>query len=74
MAKDQLFCGKCGTKYVDIQNKKLCPACGAEVKEGMKFCGMCGAKMDVNQPKFCPNCGSKLAEGTKFCGNCGNKV
>ncbi len=74
MAKDQLFCGKCGTKYVDIQNMKLCPTCGAEVEDGMKFCRMCGAKLNVNQPKFCPNCGSKLAEGTKFCGNCGNKV
>jgi len=71
IAKDKLFCGNCGSKYVTIQK---CPVCGTAIEEGKKFCGMCGAKVDAEQARFCTNCGSKLADGVKFCSNCGAKV
>lgn len=52
----------------------LCPACGASVAAGKKFCGKCGAKI-VSKPKIlCPSCGSEVEEGKKFCGNCGAQI
>ncbi len=44
-----------------------CPKCGAEVLEGLKFCGSCGAQL----VRTCRKCGSPLAPGLKFCGECG---
>ncbi len=49
-----------------------CPDCGAEVEDGMKFCGECGTK--IPQEKICPSCGAANPLTTKFCGECGTKL
>ncbi len=47
-----------------------CPSCGKQNVAGTKFCGDCGAKMEVaNVP--CMKCGAQLREGAKFCSECG---
>lgn len=61
MAKEVLFCSKCGTKneipeepeeveeeIVEIEEpeKKTCPVCEAEVTEDMAFCEVCGTKLE----------------------------
>ncbi len=46
-----------------------CNNCGAEVAEGMKFCGDCGAP--VPQEKKCIACGATIAAKMKFCPECG---
>lgn len=46
-----------------------CSNCGAEVAEGMKFCGDCGAP--VPQEKKCISCGATIALKMKFCSECG---
>ena len=54
----------------------LCANCGAEFKDGEKFCGYCGSPLQQQsqEPKnaFCMNCGAKLDEDSKFCMNCGS--
>ena len=40
------FCPECGTPLVP-----RCPSCGAEAKEGEKFCSNCGAAMDGSKPE-----------------------
>ncbi len=58
----------------------ICPNCGAEIKDGSKFCNKCGFKIEV-QPVAehienitCANCGVALAPGAKFCKRCGTPV
>lgn len=46
-----------------------CANCGAEVEEGMKFCGECGAP--VPQVKKCIKCGAEIPLKMKFCPECG---
>lgn len=48
-----------------------CVKCGAQLREGAKFCNECGAKQEKLQ---CSNCGTELAPGAKFCSDCGTKV
>ena len=60
-----------------VNAQKRCPKCGATIKDGMKFCGSCGADLSELPPLkqlFCPNCGATYQEGTKFCGSCGAKL
>lgn len=52
--------------------KVVCSKCGAEIPEGMKFCGQCGAP--VIREKICPNCGTKNDPKMNFCGQCGTKL
>lgn len=57
-----------------------CKDCGAQMKEGAKFCPECGKKQGLscpacgadisNKAKFCPECGKNLVEKPK-CKNCG---
>ena len=47
-----------------------CPACGAEIREGAKFCADCGAKLDA----ACPSCGAAVEAGQKFCDRCGQDL
>ena len=49
-----------------------CPACGAAIPAGAKFCMNCGQARPV--ARFCPECGTKAADGAKFCMNCGTKL
>lgn len=60
-----------------------CTKCGAEVKEGQKFCTKCGTPVNVNSqpaakqadaPGICLKCGSLLRPGQKFCTKCGEPV
>lgn len=59
MAKEVLFCSKCGAKnevpepetveaeeVEVVQEMKKCPVCEAEVTEDMAFCEVCGTKLD----------------------------
>jgi len=46
-----------------------CTKCGAPLREGAKFCGACGAKIEVR--RFCTECGEELRPGEKFCPQCG---
>lgn len=49
-----------------------CPSCGKSNAAGTKFCGDCGAKMEVAKVP-CIKCGAELREGAKFCSECGTK-
>ena len=54
-----------------------CSQCGAENKDGARFCESCGAPLQqANQgnPTFCPQCGAQLAPGASFCPSCGYRV
>lgn len=47
---------------------KACVKCGAEIKDGARFCPSCGTK----QALVCPQCGKELENpDAKFCPNCG---
>lgn len=54
----------------------ICTKCGAQLNEGMKFCGQCGTPVKEPAPseRFCTTCGTKLAPGTLFCTSCGTKI
>lgn len=57
----------------DVEKKIICTKCSAVVPKGMKFCGNCGAPVEVEKAK-CQQCGAELISGMKFCGNCGAPV
>ena len=44
-----------------------CPKCQFENPESLKFCGNCGAKMEI----ICPKCNAPNPAQFKFCGECG---
>ena len=48
----------------------ICPACGFENPERMKFCGKCATVLVTT----CPSCGSENPPGFKFCGSCGTDL
>ena len=47
-----------------------CKACGVELRQGARFCDMCGTKVE----KICPSCGETLRDQAKFCDLCGVKL
>ncbi|MFL5963267.1 MAG: AAA family ATPase [Gaiellaceae bacterium] len=48
----------------------VCPTCGAENSESVKFCGECGSALAL----ACPACGAPNAPDRKFCGECGSPL
>lgn len=47
-----------------------CPKCQFENPERLKFCGECGAKLEL----LCPGCNSLNPPQFKFCGECGHDL
>ncbi len=45
-----------------------CPGCQFDNREGIKFCGECGAKIE----RICPKCNFSNPPEFKFCGECGH--
>ena len=50
----------------------ICPGCGYQNPEGVKFCQECGAKL--GSAAACPSCGQANPPGTRFCGGCGQRL
>lgn len=51
----------------------LCPNCGENIDDNVKFCKKCGQSLSNNK-NFCLNCGTANEYGAKFCKNCGNSL
>src|SRR5579859_2071275 len=47
-----------------------CPACGADVPAGQRFCGQCGTAL----ARPCPACGAENPPENRFCGSCGTPL
>jgi class 3 adenylate cyclase len=47
-----------------------CPRCSHENREGVKFCGECGTRLE----RFCPDCGTANPPANKFCDQCGQSL
>src|SRR6516225_173746 len=43
-----------------------CAKCGADNREGRKYCAKCAAPL----ARFCPQCGASNEPGEDFCGEC----
>jgi membrane protease subunit (stomatin/prohibitin family) len=52
----------------------ICPNCGFQNPQNMKFCGNCGKSLQVQPGVTCPKCGTVNAASAKFCSNCGNPL
>ena len=62
----------------------ICGFCGTENREGNKFCGMCGVRMERRKTErrvrsegahlSCASCGHVNEQGYKFCGMCGTRI
>ncbi len=48
----------------------VCASCGAENREGRKFCAQCGEGLAA----LCPACGAVNEPGERFCGECGSPL
>jgi hypothetical protein len=55
------------------QTMVVCPKCGFQNPQTVKFCGNCGAPMQAGSVN-CPKCGTANAAGAKFCSSCGNPL
>src|SRR5215471_18168872 len=44
-----------------------CAKCGADNREGLKFCTRCGLQLAAK----CRQCGADTQPGERFCGECG---
>ena len=49
-----------------------CPACGAENRDGARFCGECAAPLGATTA--CESCGVQNLAGRKFCDACGTPL
>jgi class 3 adenylate cyclase len=47
-----------------------CVTCGAEAREGDRFCRVCGSALF----RQCPTCGSEQAASASFCSSCGSAL
>ncbi|MBI4639814.1 MAG: zinc ribbon domain-containing protein, partial [Candidatus Tectomicrobia bacterium] len=48
----------------------ICDSCGLQVRDGVKFCTVCGVKMNNR----CPSCLALTYPGERFCGECGSSL
>lgn len=51
-----------------------CSKCGAQVKDGQKFCVVCATPCGYIEKKKCAVCGTELVDGANFCLECGTPV
>src|SRR5215467_10638185 len=47
-----------------------CSKCGADNREGQRFCTQCGSPLTAK----CPRCGAATEPGERFCGDCGGAL
>lgn len=47
----------------------ICSNCHHHFDDNVKFCPMCGAKVELN--RFCTNCGTAVKSDCSFCPSCG---
>src|SRR5262249_44527852 len=47
-----------------------CAKCGADNREGAKFCNECAAPVEAS----CPRCGARNKPAAKFCDECGTSL
>jgi hypothetical protein len=62
----------------------ICTFCGTENREGNRFCGMCGVRLERRKVERratteavstdCSACGHMNEPGHKFCGMCGSRI
>lgn len=71
---------RCQQQSEEIAARRRCPACGAELTEGSRFCNICGtklpeapvsAKAQSQGQRLCPQCRAVLAPDDVFCTSCG---
>ena len=53
-----------------------CENCGAPLPENIRFCGRCGAPVNVGAEvkRYCKNCHAELEPGAVFCSECGYRA
>src|SRR3982751_1931795 len=78
------FCRNCGASVdaVVSQPATACPACGAGVQPGAKFCANCAAPLGsaarpaqaATSQEICVNCGTENKAETKFCRSCDKAI
>ena len=51
---------------------QTCSKCGSSVGAKMKFCPLCGNRMQTSSTVECSVCHNSVEVGMKFCPNCGN--
>ena len=62
----------------------ICSFCGTENRDGNKFCGICGVRLERRRTErrvrnegahlSCASCGHVNDQGYKFCGMCGTRI
>ena len=57
---------------------KYCDQCGAQLKDKVKFCSICGSPtaptFEILKITVCRICGKPIGEGISYCANCGKTV
>ncbi len=51
-----------------------CPNCNTVLREGDKFCSVCGTSVESASEDRCSCCGEKIRPGAAFCPSCGNPL
>ena len=50
-----------------MPNSISCPACGAQIEFGARFCSRCGITLSMK----CPGCSAQVSAEDRFCSRCG---